>query len=383
MIQIYKKVFCDYNLNMKIAVDGSQLRSSYTGVGRYLFHLIQHLAPMDSGISYKIFLDTENSLKFENSNVEYSTISQGKMYFFWQNFSLLKALRQEDFDVFWSPNYYLPLLYKGNSIISVHDISWNFLKSDYSFFNRVRRNLFMNISLKKSLKIFTISNFSKNEIIDHYGVDKLMIRSIPLAVNSSFLRSGENEIKKFKKKFNLRSNRIIGFLGSIFKRRNVDKIIAAYRSLKRKYPDLELFIVGEIYDNTVKNMLTGSDIVWEKRLEEKEINSFYSSLELFIYISEYEGFGFPPLEALKCGTIPLLLNKTALKEIYKGMAIFIEKAGVENLADRIDKFFTDSEKEKQSILKEFISREDYFSWDRVAKDYLKEFYKIKEQLRKI
>jgi len=111
-------------------------------------------------------------------------------------------------------------------------------------------------------------------------------------------------------------------------------------------------------------------------LEDSEINAFYSSLNLFAYISEYEGFGFPPLEALKCGTPSLLLESSSLKEIYQDIAIFIDNPKKETIKNSILNYFRNEDENKKSILNKFKEKENYFKWERAAREYLLEIKKI-------
>ncbi len=362
---------------MKIAVDASQLNSTYTGVGRYLYNLLNQMAPLSPDIEYTLFFSSEIKLKLDHPNIKKIILKTRRGNLYWQNFVLNKAIKNKSFDLLWSPNYYSPVLHKGKSVISMHDVSWKALPDNYTFLNRMIRNVLSRRSLKKASAVYTLSEFSKKEIQKYYGTKPSLIKVVYLAIDDSFKRSKMQFIKEFKLKYGISEGPVLGYLGSIFKRRNVDKLIRSYHFLKNSHPKLKLMLVGENYDPEVENILrTDPGIIRIKRLPEDEIKQFYSSIDLFVYISEYEGFGLPPLESLKCGTIPLLLNKTSLKEIFPEIALFINKATSENLSERIDEYLMDKENISRNILLKFREKESYFNWKRVAEEYVKDFREL-------
>ncbi|MEN8153018.1 MAG: glycosyltransferase family 1 protein [Acidobacteriota bacterium] len=357
---------------MKIAVDASQLNSTYTGVGRYLYNLLKKLAPLDYDIKYTLLLSSDAEFDLDFKNIEKIILKTDRGNLYWQNFILNKELKNGNYDFLWSPNYYSPLFYRGRSILSVHDVSWKALPDNYSFPNRMIREILSRYSLKKASIVFTLSEFSKSEIIKYYGTDPSIIDVVHLAIDDSFKRSQDQTVQKFRKKYGITEGPVIGFLGSIFKRRNIDILIKSYQFLKNSYPELKLMLVGENFDTNVEPLLRNDpSIIWKKRISENEIKDFYSGIDLFVYISEYEGFGLPPLEALKCGTIPLLLRKTSLKEIFSDIALFIDDADPDKLSEKINEFLKDRNNISNNILGKFKTRENYFSWERVAEDYVK------------
>jgi glycosyltransferase involved in cell wall biosynthesis len=118
-------------------------------------------------------------------------------------------------------------------------------------------------------------------------------------------------------------------------------------------------------------MLRREGITWLQWLPEEELNLFYSALDLFVYISSYEGFGFPPLEALACGTASLLLPSSSLREMYQDLAIFVDSPETGRVAAAIGRFLEDQAAVTERISSRWQERKDYFSWPRVAADYLK------------
>ncbi len=362
---------------MKIAVDGYELNSSFTGIGRFLLNLLTSLSQIDKENSYTLFLKEKYDLPENSSNIRTIVLKSEKSHTRWQNSDLRKALNRGDFDLFFSPNHSLPLFYKGLSLMTIPDVSWKGVPGDFSFKERTVRDLKTRLSIKKSPLIFTISGFSKKEIIKYYNVSSEKIVPVHLGIENKFRRSTNKDIAKFREKYKLGSSHLIGFLGSMFERRHINELISAYNELKREI-DVKLILAGENHYKNGPSGLNDPEIIYLQRLPEEEMNNFYSSLDLFVYLSEYEGFGFPPLEALSCGTPPLLLNSSSLSEVYKNTAFFVEDTSPSELNKKIKDILDNGEEQAGKFLENFKSEKEYFSWERTAGEFLKHFNSFKK-----
>ncbi|OPZ62196.1 MAG: GDP-mannose-dependent alpha-(1-6)-phosphatidylinositol dimannoside mannosyltransferase [Candidatus Aminicenantes bacterium ADurb.Bin508] len=139
----------------------------------------------------------------------------------------------------------------------------------------------------------------------------------------------------------------------------------------RRECDVELLLVGRNADPSLTpEVLSSSGVRWIDRLDEAELNSFYSTLSLFLYPSSYEGFGFPPMEALCCGTPPLLLSGSSLEEYLTGCSLFLEEAQPEKISRMILDYLDHEEDRKRSLLSRWNLMRPCFTWERTAKEYL-------------
>jgi len=356
---------------LRIAIDGFELDGNFTGVGRYLKNLLNAILRTDKENSYTLFKKNNND-PFKKNNLKVISLPSSLSYARWQNGKLIKALNGENFDLFFSPNHTIPLFYKGRSFMTVHDVSWKGVPKDFSLKEKFSRGLRTNISLRKCEKIFTVSEYSKKETIRFYKTPPEKIVPILSGIEDDFQRVSQKRINEFREKYGLSNGFSIGFLGSMFKRRHIPDLIKAFFILKGEFK-IKLFLVGNIFDNKVKKFLKEKEIIHIDRINEEEIKSFYSSMDIFAYLSEYEGFGFPPLESLMCGTIPLLLRSSSLEEVFKDIAVFIQNPSPETIAKNISEIILKKEYFNDKIFGKFNERKNYFSWDRVAKEYLKHF----------
>jgi glycosyltransferase involved in cell wall biosynthesis len=355
---------------MRIAIDGYDLTRQSTGVGRYLRNLLPEILKADPGNRYHLFLREDTDLFDRFANLDKTIIPDAGGYLFWQNGPLRKKLHAGGYGLFFAASNQLPFFYGGKAVLVVHDVAWRAIAKDFSFKERTGKDWKCRWSLKRAERIYTDAEFSKRELIHYYRVPADKIQAIPLAIEPSFQRVKNAEIDAFKSRYQLHGKKIIGFLGSIFGRRHIRELIMAFGLLREKH-DLSIIIVGRNFaGREMTDLLSQEGIIWLEWLPEAQLNSFYSALDLFVYISAYEGFGFPPLEALACGTVSLLLPSSSLQEMYHDLALFVAVPEPGQIASAIGHFLDNQTPSAVEIRASWQKRKNYFSWPRVAADYL-------------
>jgi glycosyltransferase involved in cell wall biosynthesis len=356
---------------MKIAIDGYDLTRRSTGVGRYLRNLLPELLKADPHNRYHLFLREAIGILDGCSELEQTILPAAGGYSRWQNGPLRKVLRGNGYGLLFAPSNQLPFFYGGKSVLTVHDVAWRAMGRDFSLKERAGKDWKCRWSLKRAERIYTDAEFTKQELIRYYRVPSEKIQAIPLAIEGNFRREPCAQVDAFKERHQLQGKKVIGFLGSIFGRRHVGELIQAFGLLREKH-ELALIIVGRnLAGNDMAAMLGREGITWLPWLPEEQLNLFYSALDLFVYISSYEGFGFPPLEALACGTASLLLPSSSLGEMYRDLALFVDDPDPVRLAAAIGQFLENQAVVTEGIRSRWQKRKDFFSWPRVAADYLK------------
>jgi glycosyltransferase involved in cell wall biosynthesis len=356
---------------MRIAVDGYDLTRQPTGVGRFLRNLLPPLLAMDRENSYHLFLREDARLAAGPGRLETTVIPGTGGYTRWQNLDLGRQLARGRFDLLFAPNGQLPFLFRGRSVLVVHDVSWKAIPGDFSRRERTAKDLKCRWSLNRAARVCTPAEFTRKELVERYRVPADKIQAIPLAIEPGFDRANAAQIAAFKDEHGLQGKKVIGFLGSIFGRRHVRELVMACDRLRENH-ELALVIVGRNAAGAgMAGWLRRQGVVWIDWLPEQRLNAFYSALDLFVYISEYEGFGFPPLEALACGTVSLLLPTSSLWEMYRQLALFVETAAPDAVAGAIQGFLADQDAVTRRTLSAWEERKNYFSWERVASAYLR------------
>ncbi len=355
---------------MKIAVDCYESGASATGVGRSIENVLKELVPMMPDEKF-IALSRDPIEKYLPPDMVQHVLSPDRGYFRWQNGPVRRKLKQIQPDILIASNYTLPVLSRWKSILIVHDVSFVSHPEWYSAKDSLKRKFLVQRSVRKAEYVVVVSRTVKGELMKYLDIDPGKIEVIYHGVENRFQKSPESQIMEWKQQKGLKNKLIVGFLGSIFNRRHIPVLIKSLELLRRDLPELVLYIIGKDMTHPPQNMaalLKKDWIFWEDRLENKDIVLYYSALDVFAYISEYEGFGLPPLEALACGTVPVLLNKSSLGEIYQDMAFLSEEPNVESVAKALTDAIENDEA-KSKILDNFWQKRSLFSWKNSANGF--------------
>jgi glycosyltransferase involved in cell wall biosynthesis len=353
---------------MKIAVDGYELGSEAKGVGRTSRNLLIPLFDLFPQDEFLICTKERIGMSVPPQVNELVLPWRGG-YLRWQNRPLRRALDKAKPDIFIALNYLLPLIHRWKSVLFEHDISVISHPEWYPRRYALTRKILVRASLRKAAQIVVPSEFTKKEILAFYDVAPEIIRVIGHGVEESFRRASEERVLRWKERKGLEGKKVVGYLGSIFPRRHVPELIRAVDRLRREFPPAALYLVGEDFgvmgSSGIASLRDREWIRWEPALPEEELPLFYSALDAFAWLSEYEGFGFPPLEALACGTLPVLLNRASLREVFSGLAVMVENPEEMEVAAALRAALTDDTL-RTKHLGEFERARSRFSWKTAA-----------------
>lgn len=353
---------------MKIAVDGYELGKGARGVGRVTHNLLLHLLEIMEGDTFVVFTKQEIG-GLEKPSVRVVVLPERDGFLGWQNGPLRRELRKEKPDLFIAANYVLPLFYGGESLLIEHDISVVTHPEWYGWRYALPRRFLTARSLARARRIIVPSEFVKTEILSRFTIDPAKIYVCRWGLEEKFRRVREEEVHAWRAKKGLTGQVIIGFLGALNRRRHLPLLVRGVELLRKELPEATLFVVGSdvgsFSSQELAEIFRPAWVRWERELPEEELPLFYSSLDVFAFLSEYEGFGFPPLEALACGTPVVLLRRGALEEIFSNLAFMVEQPVVEEVAQALVFSLTDTSSRGQK-LEVFRRRRSDFSWANTA-----------------
>ncbi|MGB7296297.1 MAG: glycosyltransferase family 1 protein [Candidatus Aminicenantales bacterium] len=353
---------------MKIALDGFELGREAKGVGRVIHNLMVELPDLLPNGQFLVFTK-ERIGRYAHPRTEERPLPWRGGYLRWQNGPLRKALKEANPDLLIASNYVLPLFCPWKSILIEHDISVISHPEWYPGRYALTRRYLVRRSLEKAGLVVVPSAFIGNEIQMFFGIKSDKIKPIGWGIEGTFRRVPEEGVRRWRDRHGLAGKKVIGFLGSIFGRRHIPELIRAVGLLRADIPEAVLHLVGQDFGVLSAANASASTlpdwVLWEKSLPEEELSLFYSSVDAFAYLSEYEGFGFPPLEALACGTPPVLLKGSSLSEVFSGLAFMVDALEPGVIAAALRTALTDETK-RSGLLNEFGRRRERFSWRRTA-----------------
>jgi glycosyltransferase involved in cell wall biosynthesis len=220
-----------------------------------------------------------------------------------------------------------------------------------------------------------LSEHARRDIIATYGISPELVTAIPLAAPPHFEPvSNERELQRIRHTYGIAQDYILS-VGSIQPRKNLSRLISAYVHLRGARPDSklpQLVIVGKrawLYDETLKSIDesgAGTSIIVTGYVPDNDLPALYSGALCFVYPSYFEGFGLPPLEAMKCGTPVIAGNRTSLPEVVGDAGLLVDPFDVEALAAAIEQLIDDPDFRLQLRAKG-LNRARMFDWRETAR----------------
>lgn len=300
---------------MKIAVDARMYNMS--GIGTYIQSLIK-------GGCYEIAIgkkeDLENIKNLKdiiefNSNI-YGIKEQLKFPY--------KELRKLKPDVLHIPHYNVPIFYRGDMIVTIHDLTHivysEFLSSKLA---KIYAKIMMKIAVKKAKVIMVESENTKSDILKYFKVKEDKIKVIPLGVKEGIEEKDEEEIKYLYERFNIpKDKKIIMYVGNLKEHKNLERLLQAFSKMKNNKESV-LLLVGKAFENynvladREKELNIQDKVIHTGIVSEEELNDLYNLTDLFVLPSLYEGFGLPVIEAMTCGTKVVCSNSSSLPEVRR------------------------------------------------------------------
>jgi len=371
---------------MRIAIDAREAAGRPTGVGRYLMSLLdQWRQPDDVDCKFSLYLDDRPMGNFAPPADRFPVtrlrrwpdLVPGRDTL-WQQVTLARRVRRDRPDVFFSPAYSLPLRLTCPSVVTVHDISFEAHPEWYPRRQGLRLRQTCRRACRSARLVLTISEFSRQELMGHYGLPPERVAVVPLAANDRFRpredRSAETRIRR---KLGIRG-RIVLHAGTILNRRMVPLVLEAFGQVLKTEPDLALVFAGENRSWPAIDLFSlaarfGVDdrVSAPGYIGDDDLAALYSAADLTIYLSQYEGFGLPPLEALASGCRVITTSGHALQENFQGLATLFQGSGAGALAQEIlDQLALASVEPWEGRLDRSRRAATRYSWERTATETL-------------
>ncbi len=369
---------------MKIGINiQSVLKTGKSGVGFYQHELMRALLRSDSENEYFLnYFDLGN--KFQKLASSYLTPNSKLDVCTWFGARAYQALwsivpvpykiffkTKPDVSVFF--NYYLPSFPCGKKVLVVYDT----VIKDYPETVRFRTKMMLSMNLGRSIRnadrIITISQFSKNQIIKHFGIDSQKITVIPCAADIHKFHpiSLEDEEKQsVRSKYGIQKDFYL-YLGNLEPRKNIPRLIDAYAKAKKQQADIPLMVIsggkGWLYKEIfkkVEELSLQNDVIFTGYVDDGDVPLLMNIAKAFCFPSLYEGFGMPPLEAMASGTPVIVSNVSSLPEVVGDCGISVNPYNVDEIASALIHALDETVQAEQRKLG--IERAKFFSWDRSA-----------------
>jgi len=324
---------------LRIGVDARELLGSATGVGRYLGELLRRWTARQDAATRAFVLYSPEPLPIAlpPETIEQRVIGTGRGTW-WEQTYLRRALKDEALDAFFAPAYTAPFNVAVPLAVTIHDISFVAHPEWFRPREGLRRRLITKRTAHRAAVVFTDSAFSRGEIEARLAVDPGKIRVIPPGVTRP--ESGSAAMN--------RREPVVLFVGSIFNRRRLPDLIAAFARAAADLADARLVIVGDDRTWPPQDLRAiaawhrvASKVDYRQYLPEPALTQLYATASVFAFLSEYEGFGLTPLEAMSAGLPAVVLDTPVAREVYGEAAIFVERGDIDATARELRRLLVD------------------------------------------
>lgn len=346
---------------LRIGVDGRELLGDRTGVGRYLGELLRRwVARPDSDLRrFILFTPEELPLRFPDA-VQVRVGGRGRGTW-WEQTWLRRAVHSDRPDVFFAPAYTAPLGIDVPLALTIHDVSFFAHPEWFRLREGMRRRLLTRRAAERARVVFTDSEFSRREIETHLQVPASRIRVIPPGLTPRLVAAGDRSRQP-----------LVLFVGSLFNRRRLPDLIAAFARVVRDMPNARLAIVGDDRSYPPQNLPATAQahgvehaVTFRSYVSDEELAALYRDASVFAFLSEYEGFGFTPLEALAAGVPPVVLDTPVAREVCGGAAVYVQPEDIHGTADALQRLLRSADARNDVLARSAAVLERY-SWDAAA-----------------
>jgi glycosyltransferase involved in cell wall biosynthesis len=362
--------------NNTLIINATNIGNKMNGIGNYTLNLIKQLVRLDSRVNFVIYLNKSCKVHIENITfpnnfkVRWVTglFSPDKKFIghllrlFYSNYLAFKHFNSLQFNT--SPLEVC--FFKPNQIVTVHDVIpilfKKYHKKQYHFYK-----IILKYALRFVKVVITPSVYTKELVLKYYGLPENKVEVISLAVEEHSIQN--SEVKSYPSPYIL-------YVGRINEMKNVSQVIRSF-VIASKYLNVDLIVVGDdrikfhrLLDEANCDIETKDRIKFYENVSHVEKVNLMRSASLFLYPTLFEGFGFPPLEAMSCGCPVIVSNNSSLPEVCGNAAYFVDPKNENEIAKGIIEVLTNHNLRLQLIEKGF-ERVQLFSWGKTVSEHLK------------
>lgn len=351
---------------MRFIINASILDVKPTGIGIYTINVLKQFNA--KGLPYTLFssmddLGQKSLIKLPKWCRPFPYKKPGGMFRFVVN-QFYFTLVANKFDVAYLPTPHGSLFLR-NQVVTVHDLLALRFPSQHKL-QYYYYKFFLNQILKKAKGIVAISEATKSDLLSFYDLDPNKIKVIHNGFDSTLFSYKESAASYIDTKFGL-SNYIFT-VGSSYPHKNIDRLIEAFL-MSSSSSDTQLVITGHIGENqkALMEKYQASNVKYIGFVESSDLPYLYSAAECMVYPSLYEGFGFPPLEAMNCHCPVITSNISSLPEVCGDAVQYVDPYDTSSIARAIDKVIADDSFRSQLVVKG-LERVQLFNWESTASD---------------
>ena len=334
---------------MTIAVNCWILKNkNLDGIGYYIVNTFPQLIKSHPEVDFVIFCDKNFSGHYFNlPNVKLCRIfppyRHPLLYIYFLEFVLPAELKKEQIDILICPDGFLSLRSKCPQVNILPDINFAHNPGNMDLKNRLYYNFFFKKFAHKAERIIAISEFTKKDIVETYHVEPSKIDVMLLAIAEDFYPVDDQKQKHVKAKYSSGCPYYF-FVGTMHPRKNIKRLILGFEEFKKRTgSDFKLLLAGAILwktsdiEEAYESSKFKSDIIFVGRVSDEELRALLGSAYALCFVSLFEGFGLPVLEAMHSETAVICSNVSSIPEVGGEAVLYVDPLSVDSIAGAMEK----------------------------------------------
>lgn len=345
------------------------------GIARYLLHLLRELSPAANDFHLDLFAtEPLAAALLPGYSIHRTRIPAHKPLarIFWEQTLFAFNLLQQNYALLHSLAYVSPFLNRTRSIVTLYDLSFYLYPEYFKPFHRLYLQLGTRVSARRAERIVTISESTKRDAVRLLQIppDKIDV-AVP-GVDAEFFQTIDAAaLETFRRTKNLPDHFIL-YLGTREPRKNIPSLLRAFALAKRQLKFSHALVLAggrgwmdDAITQTIQETGLANDVIVPGFVPHAELPLWYRAADCFVYPSQYEGFGMPPLEALAGGTPVITSNISSLPEAVGNAALLIDPQSPEQIADALVRVLNDAAL-RDDLTARGLRHARQFTWARTA-----------------
>jgi glycosyltransferase involved in cell wall biosynthesis len=339
------------------------------GISTYIRRLIRALETLDSTNRYTVFHSrkSDESLVQRFPRADLWTPCHHRL----EPVTLTAELARFNLDLLHSPDFIPPLRGARRHIITVHDLNFLYYQQFLTTESRRYYNGQIQRAVQQADHILADSAATRNDLIEKLNVPADKITVHMLGVDERFEPLSAEAVEPCRQQLDLPPEYLL-FLGTFEPRKNIIGLLEAYQLLLDELPDAPPLVLagnrGWMFEETMQQiarMQLDKRIIWRENVPQAALPALYNMAKALITPSFYEGFGFPALEAMACGTVPIVSDRASLPEVVGDVGALVDPDDPGTIAAAMRHVLTDSEWVK-AMQTAGLARAATFTWENTA-----------------
>jgi glycosyltransferase involved in cell wall biosynthesis len=367
---------------MHIGIDARLTYYRVGGISTYIRRLVRALETLDTENRYTVF----HSREAADSLV--TRFHHGKLWtpahHRWERLALTIELARYRLDLLHSPDFIPPYRGAKRHVITVHDLTFLHYPQYLTADSRRYYNDQIQAATRHASHILADSEATKTDLVNMLNVPAEKITVHMLGVDENFQPLPTEMLEKCRQQYKLPPAYIL-FVGTFEPRKNIVGLVEAYKLLLEKIPDAPPLLLfgkpGWLFEETmarVKTLGIEQYLIWRDDLPYDALPVVYNLAKILVTPSFYEGFGLPALEAMACGTVPIVSNRSSLPEVVGNIGLQVNPDDISSISDAIYHTLTDTDWREQ-MRAAGLERAKLFTWQNTAEITLSVYRKVLEQ----